>query len=117
MSADVGVEGIAVAEIVVAHEELVLAIDAPISSNVEPLRVLYLTGGCEVARTDAKVDERGLVGRGDRVRGRVGSLQMLISDKEEEFVLDDGTTDVADVVIDVEAGLDDPAWQGSDCRY
>ena len=99
------VEGVVVAEVVVADESLILGVDGVIDASVKPLGTLHLRGDAVVGSGYAGGDQGG-----DRARvdcDRRGALQMLVGSKEEELVLEDRSTHPTQNIVDVNAGLDD----------
>src|SRR6202008_3511953 len=108
-AANVGIERITVAEVVVPDEKLIFFVDGQGASEVCPLGVLHLRGGAEVRWTNTETFKRRLICGGDGVAGGVSALEVLVGDEEEDLVLENWTSDVADKVIHMQAGLDDAA--------
>ena len=48
VAADVGVERVVIAKVVVSHKRLVAAVDGPVTAHIHPLRTLHLGSGVEV---------------------------------------------------------------------
>ena len=107
--ANVGIERVTVAEVVISHEKLILLVDSPVASEVCPLGVLHLRGGAEVGCANPETFKSCLICGGDGVAGGVGALKMLVGNEEEDLVFENWTADVADEIIHMQAGLDDAA--------
>src|ERR1700712_1324416 len=102
---DVGIERITIAEVVISNEKLILLVDGPVPAEIRPLGILHLGGSGEVGWADPKPLESGLSGGGGRVRGGVGALEMLVCDEEEHLIFHNRSADIADEVVDMQAGF------------
>ncbi len=95
-AADVGVERVLIAEVVVADEELMLCRDDPVEPRVDPVRVLDRRRIGE--QIGGNSDERRIGGiDGDRLRH--ASLHVLVGCEEEELVLDNCAARVRGEVV------------------
>src|SRR5258708_3213624 len=106
-TSNVCVEGVPITKVVITNEKLVFTIDTPVGAKVDPLGILDRAGSCEVRGTDSKRFKGRLCGRCDRVGGGIRTLEVFISYKKEEFVLENGAAYVTDEVIDMQTGFDD----------
>ena len=95
-SADIGVERILIAKVVIANEELMLGRDHPVEPRIDPLCVLDRRRIRQQGGWNA--DQRG-IGGVDRNRRRHASFHALVRGEEEQLVLDDGAARVRGEIV------------------
>src|SRR5689334_4829347 len=94
-SANVGIEGKGILEVVVAQECGMLAVDDPIHASVDKLCVQGTWAGSEQSWVDPDL---GSVRGGNGYRRRLAALVVLVSPKPEQFVLKDASARIGRVV-------------------
>src|SRR5579864_9521772 len=97
------VEGILVAEVVVAKKNRILVVDNPVCPQIQKLRMLH--GGRRIQQIgrQAKLRRRTLV---NRVGRRQGAQQVLVASEYEKLVFDQATARVDRVIVQIDGRRD-----------